>query len=205
MSDARSELPEWSAAAVCLLRGSVDVDDGRTWDLLLSNVTSLEDNFVRLGLRLVVDEDEGIAYLRQFEEDEAPSGYESLPKLFRTTRMSYGQTLLCVLLRERYAVYEEENVHDDRCVVDGDVLFDQWRSLLPEQDEIKQKREMERALNRLADLGLVRRLDGETPGWEVRRILKARLPARTLGELRDRLATARRAEGVATAVPEVDS
>src|SRR4051812_22901089 len=107
----RGELPEfrdWSVAAVSLLRGAVEAEDGRVWNLVLSNNSQLESYFARVGLRLVVDESEGLAYLRQLSEGEMTPEYESLPKLFRAARLTYGQTLLCVLLRDALRRFEEE-------------------------------------------------------------------------------------------------
>ncbi len=130
----RGELPEfrdWSIPAVRLLQGVVDVDDGRVWHQLLSNISQLEGYFARLGLRLVVDEPEGLAYLRQYAEDECPQGYDSLPKLFRSTHLSYGQTLLCVLLRDEYRRFEDEETRNERCVVDEAELFEQWKVFFP--------------------------------------------------------------------------
>ena len=93
------EFREWSIAAVQIFKA-------RSMPLSLACGTScsaqshLEGFFGRLGLLLVVDESEGLAYLRQASEDELPDGYEGLPKLFRKTRLGYDATLLCVLLRE---------------------------------------------------------------------------------------------------------
>jgi hypothetical protein len=188
------DLPEFrdaSLAAVALLRGVVYADDGRTWNILLSNVSWLESYFARLGLRLVVDESEGMAYLRQFTADEAPEGYDAIPKLFRATRLGYGQTLLCVLLRDELRRFEEEDLRNERCVVEEAVLLDQWKACFPPQeDEVRQQKDLVAALRRLEDIGFVRRFGDEPPSWEVRRILKARLPAGELEQLRDQLAAA---------------
>lgn len=190
----RTDLPEfreWSVPAVRLLRGVVDSDDARVWSLLLSNVSQLERYFARIGLHLAVNESEGLAYLRQLTDDELPAGYDSLPKLFRSTRLSYGQTLLCVLLRDELRRFEEEDVRNERCVVEQSVLLDQWKAFFSSQDDdVKLLRDLLTALHKLEELGFVRRFPVEPPGWEIRRILKARLPAEELENLRDQLAAA---------------
>ena len=56
---AQNEMPEfreWSDVAVRLLQGVVYPEDGRPWDVLLRNLTPLEEYFGRVGLQLVVDE-----------------------------------------------------------------------------------------------------------------------------------------------------
>ncbi len=182
------EFRDWSVAAVRLLQGVVEQEDGRAWDLLMSNTSQVEQFAARLGLQLIVDEAEGLAYLRQFTEEELPAGYDAIPKLFRTSRLSFGQTVLAVLLREALRRYEEEETHDARCVVAETGLLESWKSFFPSQsDEVKQLRDLQATLNKLEDLGFVRRFGKEPPSWEVRRILKARLTADVLEHLHEQL------------------
>ena len=185
------EFRDWSIPAVRLLQGVIEVDDGRVWNLMISNVSHLEDYFARLGLRLVVDESEGLAYLRQLADDEIPEGYDALPKLFRATRLSYGQTLLCVLLRDALRRFEDEETRNERCVINEMELLDQWKAFFPQQgDDVKQRRELQVALRKLEELGFVKSFGKESAGWEVRRILKARLTAEELDHFHRRLLAA---------------
>jgi hypothetical protein len=193
-----AELPEfreWSVAAVRLLQGVVYADDPVTWGLVVSSQAQLADYFARLGLLLVVDEPEGLAYLRQLNADELPEGYDRLPRLFRRTRLGYDETLLCVLLREELRRFEEEDLHNERCVVEAAALFERWRDLFPAQDDVQARRELSSALAKLEELGFVRKFADEPPAWEVRRILKARLPVAELEALKGKLlgAVSRRA------------
>ena len=161
----RGDLPEyrdWGIAAVRLLQGVIEADDGRGWDLVLTNRTALENYFARIGLALVVDESEGYAFLRQLAEDEVSEGYDALPKLFRASRLSYGQTLLCVLLREALRRFEEEEVRDERCVVSEQDLLAAWKTFFPlPADEVKQLKELQTNLRKLEELSFVRRFGQE--------------------------------------------
>ncbi len=191
MSNDLPEFQDWSIPTVKLLQGVVYSEESRTWNLLLSNQSQLEEYFCRIGLRLIVDEPEGMAYLRQLGEEERPDGYESLPKLFRVSRLSYGQTLLCVLFREEFRRFEEEEMYNERCAVEEVTVFEQWKSFFPaNDDEVKQRKKMQEALRKLSELGLVRKLNDEPPTWEIRRILKARLPASELEGLKKQLVEA---------------
>jgi len=179
---------EWHLAAVHLLQGVVYADDVRVWETILASQQPLTSYFARLGLLLVIDEAESLAYLRQMTEDEMPEGYEHLPKLFRKSRLSYDATLLCVLLREELRRFEEDDVHNERCVVEIASLFGQWRTFFPAQhDEVRHHREFGALLNKLGELGYVRKFSEEPEAWEIRRILKARLPASELENLKQQL------------------
>ena len=195
--------PSARVAAVKLLQGVVEFEDGRAWNLVLANHSHLEQYFARLGLQLIVDESEGFAYLRQFAEVSLPAGYEAIPKLFRVTRLSFGQTLLSVILRDTLRRFEDEDTRDDRCVVDESDLLDQWKGFFGAQgDDVRLQRELQSCLRKLEDLGFVRPFGEEPPAWEVRRIIKARLTAEELERFQQQLLTAierRGQNGVSTA------
>lgn len=199
------EFREWSIAAVRLLQGVVYADDERIWGIVLSSQPQLVNYFARMGLLVVIDEGEGLAYLRQLTDDELPEGYDRLPKLFRKARLGYDETLLCVLLREELRRFEEEDLHNERCVVEAVSLFHQWRTLSPAQyDEVRARRELSSALAKLEELGFVRKFGDEPEAWEIRRILKARLPVAELENLKARLLSAagRRGEGGQTSASD---
>jgi hypothetical protein len=150
----------------------------------------LEGYFSRLGLLLVVDESEGYALLRQWNEDELPDGWEPLPKLMRRSSLGYGPTLLAVLLRDELRRFEDEDIHNERCVVETSVLFDEWKVFATHDDEVRQRMVLAAAINKLEELGFVRKFSDAPEAWEIRRILKARLPVAELERLKDAMALA---------------
>ena len=187
---AKDSLPaykDWSLAAVRLLQGAVYSDD-TAWDLVLRYQTPLVNYFARIGLLLVVDEPEGLAYIRQLAEDEATDEYQNLPRLFRRTRLGYETTLLCVLLREHLRRFEEEDLDSQRCVVEQSELLESWKSFFASsEDEVRLQKTLDTAFRKLEGLKFVSRF-GDVPGyWEVRRILKARLPVSELERLKEQL------------------
>jgi hypothetical protein len=170
------EPAEWSSAAVRLLQGVVYHDDNaQVWDTLLRSVSPLTDYFGKLGLLLIVDEADGMAYLRQLDEDDVPPEFQGIPRLFRRTPLGYDTTLLCVLLRDALRIYEESQ---------NDLLA-LWQAFFPNQtDEVRLNRSLVAALRKLEELKFVRQFEQEPPSWEVRRIIKARLPLEDLERLR---------------------
>ena len=183
---------DWSPVAVRLLQGVVYHDDGREmWEQLLENVSPLTEYFGKLGLLLVVNEADAMAYLRQLDEDEIPPDYPSMPRLFRRTPLGYDATLLCVLLRDELRQYEEEDVQNERCVVSQMDLLSLWEAFFPDQtDSVRLNRSLTAALRKMEDLKFIRPFEKDPPTWEIRRIIKARLPLADLERLRVTLASA---------------
>jgi hypothetical protein len=177
---------EWSPAAVRLLQGVVYHDDNaQVWDVLLRSVSPLTDYFAKLGLLVIVDEADGMAYLRQLDEEDLPPEFTAVPRLFRRTPLGYDTTLLCVLLRDALRQFEEEDVQNERCVLAQNDLLALWQAFYPAQtDDVRLNRTLVAALRKLEELKFVRQFEQEPPSWEVRRIIKARLPLADLERLR---------------------
>lgn len=186
-----TELPEFrelGIPAVRLMQGVVYAQDQDVWDILLSYESDLTDYFARVGLAIVIDRSEGLAYLRQLGDSERVAGYERLPRLFRRTALGYDATLLCVLLRDEYRRFEDEDLENERCVVDVETLVDSWKAFFPaESDDIALRKRLNTTLKKLEELKFVVRFELENDEWEIRKILKARLPLDELELLRDRL------------------
>ncbi len=172
--------------AVRLLQGVVYHDDNLDlWEQLLENVSPITEYFGKLGLLLVVDEPDAMAYLRQLDEEEIPPDFPSVPRLFRRTPLGYDATLLCVLLRDELRQYEEEDVQNERCVIAQSDLLALWEAFFPDQtDSIRLNRSLTAALRKMEELKFVRQFEKDPPSWEIRRIIKARLPLADLERLR---------------------
>ena len=189
---AASPPAEWGAVAVRLLQGVVYHDDNTdTWECLQGSVSQLTDYFSKIGLQLIVDETDAMAYLRQPEDDEIAPEHDHVPRLFRRSPLTYDATLLCVLLRDELRQFEEEDVQNERCVVVQSDLLAVWQAFFPEStDEVKLNRALTAALRKLEELKFVRQFEKEPASWEVRRIIKARLPLEELERLRQSLVEA---------------
>ena len=177
---------DWSPVAVRLLQGVVYHDDNLDmWEQLLENVSPITEYFGKLGLLLVVDEPDAMAYLRQLDEEEIQPDFPAVPRLFRRTPLGYEATLLCVLLRDELRQYEEEDVRNERCVIAQSDLLSIWEAFFPEQpDSVRLNRSLTAALRKMEELKFVRQFEKDPPSWEIRRIIKARLPLADLERLR---------------------
>ena len=185
---AMGQFDEMGIPAVRLLQGVLYQDDEATWNILLSNESDLTSYFAKIALELIIDRGEGLAYLRQLSEGERTGGYERLPRLFRRTSLGYDATLLCVLLRDAYQRFEDEDLENERCVVAIDELLEAWTSFFPaESDEVRLRKKLHSTLHKMESLKFVQKLQADPESWEVRKILKARLPLEELEGLRDRL------------------
>lgn len=171
---------------VTLLQGVLYRDgDASLWQSLFELQARVRDYCATIGLELLFDEAEGYAYLRQRAavEDEA-----ELPRLVQRRQLSYPVSLILVLLRKRLTEFDATG-GDTRLVVSRDQVADQVRLFLPDTaNEARLLDRIDAHLNKVIELGFLRRLRGQDDQFEVRRILKAFVDAQWLAEFEQRLA-----------------
>lgn len=188
-------LQELSAIVVPLLKGVLyQEDQPAQWSALLDLQAHVRAYVAVLGLELVLDEAEGYAYLRaRAETEEDPSG----PRLIARRQLSYPVSLLLALLRKKLAEHDASG-GETRLILTRDQIVELVRIFLPAgSNEVKLIDQIETTLNKIAELGFLRRLRGQAQIYEVRRILKAFVDAQWLAEFDARLAEYRKLGGQA--------
>lgn len=155
------------------------------WQPLIDLQGRVRDHCGIIGLELILDEAEGYAYLRQ---RPAREGQPELPRLVQRRALSYPVSLLLVLLRKKLAEFDAAG-GDTRLVITREQIGDEVRLFFPEAaNEARQLDRLDTHLNKIVELGFLRRLRGTEHEFEVRRILKAFVDAQWLGEFEQRLA-----------------
>jgi hypothetical protein len=168
--------------------------DLRRWQALLDLQARVRDYAAVLGLDLTLDEAEGYAFFRQ-RVAEGGEEADELPRLVSRRQLSYPVSLLLALLRKRLAEFDAGS-SDDRLILDRGQILDLVRLFLPDStNEAKLFDRVDGSIEKIVELGFLRRLGGTDERYEVRRILKAFVDAQWLGEFSARLAEYRRHAG----------
>ena len=183
---------ELSSVVVPLLKGVLYQEDNpNLWNLLLNLQGSVRDYVGVLGLELLLDEAEGYAFLRSLQDDDAENKITT-PRLVVRRQLSYPVSLLLALLRKRLAEFDASG-GDTRLILSRNDVVELIRIFLPAgSNEAKFTDKIDTTLNKVAELGFIRRLRGPEEMIEVRRILKAFVDAQWLFDLDERLEEYRR-------------
>lgn len=154
------------------------------WQALLDLQARVRDYCAVIGLELIHDEAEGYAYLRQ--RPRSPEEAE-LPRLVQRRPLSFPVSLILVLLRKKLAEFDATG-GDTQLVVSREDIAEQMRLFLPDTaNEARLLDRMETHLNKVVELGFLRRLRSQEAQYEVRRILKAFVDAQWLDDFGKRL------------------
>lgn len=173
-----------AVSAIRLMQGVV-YQETDAWDDLLRHQGAVRDHFAVVGLEVVIDDDEGYAYLRTAD---TPEGEDALPRVIRRRSLTYADSLLLVLLRKRLAEFESAG-DPGQLVLTHDEIVEMIQLFLARStDEAREAHQVDASINRLVGMGFLRQLKDRKGTWEVRRILKAYVDAETLSDFSAKLA-----------------
>ena len=186
---------ELSAVLVPLFKGvTYRADDPAHWHALLQLQGRVRDHVAVLGLALSLDEAEGYAFLRSLPEPDDPAA-PKLPRLVARRPLSFAVSLLLALLRKKLAEFDAAG-GDTRMILSREQVVELLRVFMPEgTNQTRLIDQVDAQLNKVIELGFVRRLRGQDGMFEVQRILKAFVDAQWLAEFDARLAAYRASLG----------
>lgn len=160
-------------------------DDAEKWATLKDNLDDIRRYFYQVGQELVFDEGEGYAFIRQVCSD----GEARIPRLVQTRPLNYESTILLVFLREDLDRFEASGTDAVRLVRSREQLrafVEPYVRL--SNDKARDRDRIDEAINKLVKLGFLRREQTEgTEEFQVMRIIKARIGAVELEEIKQRL------------------
>lgn len=179
----------FSVVLIALMKGVMEREfNPMLWQSMLDLQARVRDYVAPLALELVLDEAEGYAYLRQ---RAMPEGEADLPRLIPRRQLGYHVSLLVALLRKKLVEFDATS-GETRLILSRDEVTEMMRLFLPDTaNQARLAERIETSINRVVEMGFLRRLRGRDDQFEVRRILKAFVDAQWLSELDRRLATYR--------------
>jgi hypothetical protein len=176
-----------------LLTGAVYFDDEGYWQVLLDDKPTLVPYFTDMGVRLEIDTEMGMGFLRPMnlaeEEEFALAGYAPLPKIIPPKTLGSLPSIMCALLREALQRHEENSVDAKHLYLDESQLIELVRPYIRETpDEKALKREVKKVIARVEEISVLYRLLNRSDViYRVEPIIRARIPLAHLQELLTRL------------------
>jgi len=170
---------------IALMKGVVFKEkDEALWQALVDGQMAVRDYVGLMGLELILDEAEAYAWLSTRKPRE---GEEPLPRLIGRRKLSYPVSLIIVLLRKKLAENDASG-EASRLILSVEEIADMVRVFFASgSNEARFVDRIDSHLNKIADLGFVRRLKGQQDKIEVIRILKAFVDAQWLSDFDARL------------------
>lgn len=149
--------------------------------LLWQDMQQLEANIIDyvaiIGLQLIIDDNEGYAYLHQITESN--DGVE-IPKLIAQRPLSFIVSLLCVLLRKKL-IEADSSGNLDKIIVNKEEIIRMMQNFLPEKNnQAKTQEQIGSAIKKVIEIGFLQKIKNEMDHFEILRIIKAFVDAQWL-------------------------
>lgn len=175
----------FSRVTISLLKGVLyEESDPALWQQLLNLQNRVRDYVALIGLELILDEAEGYCWLRSRPAEE---GEKDLPRLIQRRQLPFHLSLLLALLRKKLAEFDASG-SDSRLILQREEIVGLIQLFLPQSsNEAKTLKQIDTQINKVIEMGFLRRLKGQEHLFEVRRILKAFIDAQWLREFEQRL------------------
>ncbi len=163
-------------AIILLMKGIFYKKDNEKafFELLNNSYGSIIDYFETIGIEVMIDENDGYAYLKnKIYEDED----ENLPKLINTRELNYKVSLMSVLLRKKIADFDMQS-DDERAIISKEEIISQILLFLDTKfNEIKIKREIEATIKKVEELGFLKKLKTTEEVYEIKSSIKSFIDA----------------------------
>jgi len=168
-------------AIILLLKGLFYKTDNEKafFELVTNSYGAIVEYFETIGLDVVIDEEDGYAYLknRVYEDDE-----ESLPKLLSSRELSYKVSLLLMLLRKRMVDFDMQNENERAIVSKEDIISELLFFLDIKFNEVKMQKEIESTIKKVEELGFLKKLKTHDESYEIKSAIKSFVDAKWLND-----------------------
>jgi hypothetical protein len=171
-----------------LLKGPVEYLEKGAWEQLLQYQVELTRFLQQLGLVLVLEKDDGYAYLEQQRLDEE----DNVVGWVRRIQLGYEESILLVLLRDMMAEFEvgeaaaRELIKKRREIKEYAELF-----FKENPSRVKFIRDLDRLIDKVEELDFIEKVENAEPADEqkfrIKKIIKARVDHEILENFKQQL------------------
>lgn len=184
---------EYSLSLIALLKGIVYNHQKDVWDNLINYEHDIKKYLSALGLEVWLDKSEGYAYVRQIDFEEE----HTMPKLAEKRQLNFHVSLLCLVIR-RHLLEADAQSGSGKTTINHQEIINRMRSFLPEvADEAKQQDKITTTINRVIEIGFLRKLEDGSNDYEIHRIIKGFVNADVVDDMLKKLETHAREKNIA--------
>lgn len=188
MAIEKNSILPFTPVFIKLLKGPVEYLEKGAWEQLLQYQTELTRFLQQLGLVLVLEKDDGYAYLEQQRIDEE----ENVAGWVRRIQLGYEESILLVLLRDMMAEFEvgeagaRELIKKRREIKEYAELF-----FKENPSRVKFIRDLDRLIDKVEELDFMENVENAEPADEqkfrIKKIIKARVDHEILENFKNQL------------------
>jgi len=188
MTNEKQTILPFTPVFIKLLKGPVEYLEKSAWEQLLQYQVELTNFLRQLGLVLVVEKDDGYAYLEQMRLDEE----DNTIGWIRRIQLGYEESILLVLLRDMMAEFEvgetgaRELIKKRREIKEYAELF-----FRENPSRVKFIRDLDRLVDRAEELDFLEKVEQndlqDDQKFRIKKIIKAKVDNEILENFKQQL------------------
>ncbi|MBY0536126.1 MAG: DUF4194 domain-containing protein [Chitinophagaceae bacterium] len=178
----------YTSVFIKLLKGPVDYTERSTWEKLLQYKSDLSAFLHPLGLKLILSEEDGYAYVQQIggEEDDA-----SVSWIVRRA-LTYEESILLVLLRDMMAEFEISDSSSQELIKKRREIKEYAELFFKENaSRVKFLKDIDRLIDKAEEYGFLALAESsdvaDEQRFRIKKIIKARIGSEELEDFMNQL------------------
>ena len=188
MSTDKQPILPYTSIFIKLLKGPVEYLEKTAWEQLLQYQAELTRFLQQLGLILVLEKDDGYAYLEQIRLDEE----ENVAGWVRRIQLGYEESILLVLLRDMMAEFEVGEVSSRELIKKRREIKEYAELFFKENpSRVKFIRDLDRLIDRVEELDFMEKVENndilDEEKFRIKKIIKARVDNELLENFKQQL------------------
>jgi len=188
MAIAKQNILPYTPVLIKLLKGPVEYLEKSAWEQLMQYQVELTRFLQQLGLVLVLEKDDGYAYLEQLRLDEE----DNVAGWIRRIQLGYEESILLVLLRDMMAEFEvgeagaRELIKKRREIKEYAELF-----FKENPSRVKFIRDLDRLIDKVEELDFIEKVEpadlSDEEKFRIKKIIKAKVDHEILENFKNQL------------------
>ena len=187
MNQLQENIKPYSKAIVKLLKKTIDNDD-IVWKDILFYQTEIQEYISKIGLELIIKENDGFAFLKQFEIDND----NNTIGIASRRQVGFETSIVLVILRQIIEEFESDPTDfqvKDKFITESE-LKEQISFFLPEKyNKVKFLKQLDSYVKNVIKLGYLK--ESETnlneKKYKIHKIIKEKVTLDTLNEFKENL------------------
>ncbi|MGK0174474.1 MAG: hypothetical protein ACI9AT_000854 [Ulvibacter sp.] len=186
MNNLEKNIKPYSKAIVKLLKSPIE-RNSKLWDDVINYQLEIQDFISQIGLELIVEKNEGFAFVRQFEDSEG----NTLGLIVRR-QIGFEISIVIVVLRQSLEEFDSNPTQfqvAEKFITDAEIK-DEVELFLPKEfNTVKFIKKLDSYIKRIVELGYLKEVsekDKETK-YQIHRIIKEKVTLDILKEFKTKL------------------
>src|ERR1700742_2608219 len=188
MTTEKTSILPYTPVFIKLLKGPVEYLEKSSWEQLLQYQAELTKFLQQMGLILVLEKDDGYAYLEQTKLDEE----DNVVGWVRRIQLGYEESILLVLLRDMMAEFEVGEASTRELIKKRREIKEYAELFFKENpSRVKFIRDLDRLIDRVEELDFLEKVEThdlpDEQKFRIKKIIKARVDNELLENFKQQL------------------